>query len=172
MLTHPAGTHFTPRSKHHCTSRFQVKSRHGQWAAASGYSSIPQGQDIPGCVSSPSCPQGLEIAMTSSSQEHPHSHQGGVIPRNIRTIPGGSWHGKGREGTIPSSPTRLDFPHGISLLQTSPATEDLLQPFLGKHHVGNAPADTSECPGCAACHASSYFRKGDGNKWEDKVPLV
>lgn len=158
----PVSPNFTPRrtSCVHtlCRNTFHPSiqmslHQHGQWGAASGYSSIPQGQDIPGCVSSPSCPQGLEIAMTSSiPQPGASPFPPGWCPRNIRTIPGGSWHGKGREGTVPSSPTRLDFPHGISLLQTPPDMEDLLQPFLG-----NAPADTSECPGCAACHGLVLF---------------
>lgn len=130
-------------------------------------------RSIPRCLSSPSGPQGLETALTSSvlqpgaspfpagravlsqeHQDHPWCHLVSVHQAGLL-----SWD------FSPSNPP--------------PAMADLLQAFLGKYPVGNSPADPSE--DWEWSHAqgvlpvtvsSSYFRKGDGNKWKDKVPLV
>lgn len=166
MHTHSARTRCTPRAEHLCSGRSQTKSMHEQWGAASDHPSVPQGQerDIPGCPSSPSCPQGQEIAVTSStfSQERSHCHPATrrVSSQEHQDHP---WWLLAREGQRWDSPLQprwagfLSSSSWISLFPTLPAMEDLLQPFLGRCQVGNAPAGTSQCPGCAACHSLVLF---------------
>lgn len=99
--TNSARKHFTSRSKHLCTSRSQEKSMDGQKGLAVDAPASHRVRNIPGCLSSPSCPQG-------GFHHDILCPPGRSIP--IPTLPPGSqehqehpW--KGREGTVPSSPS-------------------------------------------------------------------
>lgn len=124
---------------------------------------------------------GTEIAMTSSTSIqsipwwHSHPATSMVLSQEHQDHP---WWPLAREGQrwdSPLQPHQDGFPYKsswISLLPT-PQLWKICSSLSWENATWEMPLLTHpSARGVLPVTVSSYFRKGDGNKWKDKVPLV